>query len=127
MARFKAPKITQAQRINTVLELAELVFDVDEGRFYSGNNVDFGGIAIGSGLTKSVFEVTINSTIFNSKFLTLPQVPVLPNNVTLEFFQGTKQRNGIDFEVQTGTNIVSWDGLGLDGFIEVGDILIIEY
>ena len=52
----------------------------------------------------------------------------MPNNssfVTLEFLQGGGQENGVDFNVVGG--VLSWDGLGLDGFIESGDIIIVKY
>lgn len=127
MARFKAPKITTAQRLSMVLELSELVFDTDEKRFYAGDDLTNGGLLVGSGLSKNVFEVNITNQMILNKEVALPAIPTNPNSVTLEFYGGTKQRNGIDFEVQSGTNILTWSGLGIDGFIEENDKIIIEY
>jgi hypothetical protein len=59
------------------------------------------------------------------KQITLYPIPNNSSFVTLEFLQGGGQENGVDFNVVGG--VLSWNGLGLDGFIESGDIIIVKY
>lgn len=71
-------------------------------------------------------EIFNLSTIdISNKFLTLAETPVLSDSVTLYPRGGIPQVNTIDFSV-TG-NLLTWNGLGLDGFLEVGDILVVRY
>lgn len=68
---------------------------------------------------------TLNSGDILSKFITLTSTPQSPESVTFFIKGGIYQINGIDFDV-TG-NIVNWGGMGLDGFLEIGDIVVIQY
>jgi hypothetical protein len=61
----------------------------------------------------------------DNKQIVLAITPSVPGAVTLVPDEGIPQVNGKDFEV-TG-NILSWEGLGLEGFLELGELLIIQY
>jgi hypothetical protein len=87
----------------------------------AGNVIDF-NVSHGS---ITVLSITIKQSDVNHKYITLPTMPVDPQAVSLSFVGGTVQLNGIDFIV-VGDQL-SWDGLGLDGFIEKDDQIIVTY
>jgi hypothetical protein len=60
-----------------------------------------------------------------AKQITLSPVPNDSGSVTLEFLGAGGQENGVDFGVSG--DVLSWNGKGLDGFIESGDIIIVRY
>lgn len=68
---------------------------------------------------------TISPSQFSAKQVTLYPEPSNSDLVALEFLSGGGQENGVDFNVVG--SVLSWDGLGLDGFIELGDIIIVRY
>lgn len=70
-------------------------------------------------------KFVITAADITSKQITLVPQPNDATAVTLEFLSGGGQENGVDFEV-IGDSL-SWDGLGLDGFIETEDIIIVRY
>jgi hypothetical protein len=125
MAVFKAPRITSLQRGGLLLDASEIVYDTDENSFYGGNGLDVGGFPIGRGSGSSVFIYELKAIDITRKFITIPISPFSPSTVRMNIIGGIEQLNGVDFVV-TG-NIVSWDGLGLDDFLEVGDILLIQF
>lgn len=126
MAIFKVPKITTIQRQVLLLDISELVYDIDENAFYGGDGVTIGGNLIGgSGLGYILDRIEITQQDITNKYVTLSQTPSTPNNVILDMEGGIKQNNGIDYVVMG--NILSWDGLGLDGFIDETDVLLIQY
>lgn len=125
MAIFKAPRITSQQRGTIVLEQSEIVFDTDQNSFYGGNGIDLGGFPLGRGTGSIIITRTVTSDNIADKYLLLPTEPFLGSAVRLTFVNGIEQINGIDFTV-TG-NVLSWDSLGLDNFIETGDTIIIQY
>jgi len=71
------------------------------------------------------YTITITQQMLDDKFAILPFIPVNPDEVILVPAGGIQQLNGVDFEV-TG-NILSWDSLGLDNFLEVNDVLIMQH
>lgn len=73
----------------------------------------------------STENVTIAQDHLDNKRIVLLKAPVNPESVTFLFQSGIHQINGLDFSVIG--NEVTWDGLGLDGFIEIGDVVIIQY
>lgn len=126
MAVFKVPRISTAQRLNLMLEASEIVFDTDELLFYGGNGILDGGFPIGSGIgnnAKEQFKLTQND--IDNKRVQLSTAPRYPDLVSMTIIGGIDQVNGVDFEVIG--DYVSWDGLGLDGFLEKHDIIIIQY
>ena len=60
----------------------------------------------------------------DNKFVILSREPFLPGSVTLDIAGGIPQLYGFDFVVSG--NVLSWNGLGLDNLLEVGDTLIIR-
>lgn len=70
-------------------------------------------------------QFTINNVHLLMKRVVLTNTPVLGYDVIIFPRNGCAQFLGDDFAV-TGTE-VSWDGLGLDGLLEVGDIIHVDY
>lgn len=62
--------------------------------------------------------------IFNKKF-PLSNVPQEPLKLELTPIGGVPQVYGIDYAYENGN--VSWDGLGLDGFLELNEQVIVRY
>lgn len=125
MAVFKAPRISSSQRSTLVLEPSEIVYDTDNNSFYGGNGSDVGGFPIGLGASGLVTKYNLTQQDTNRKFILLPSEPFSSSSVRLNIVGGIEQVNGIDFIV-TG-NVLSWDGLGLDNFLDEGDTLLIQY
>jgi hypothetical protein len=128
MAIFKVPRITTIQRLTLLLEVGEIVYDTDQNIFYGGNGIENGGFPIGSGINSStnVTEIiTLTQENIDNKEVVLNSIPIIPESVQLTPNGGIPQINGIDFQVNL--NILTWNSLGLDGFLEVGDILIVQY
>jgi len=125
MAMFKAPKVTTAQRNTLTLEVSELVYDVDQKAFYGGDGTTLGGFLVGETSGFIVEQVELSQQDINNGFVTLGQTPLVPDAVILNIDGGIPQINGVDFRVQG--NKISWRNLGLDGFLEETDVLIIQY
>ena len=125
MAIFKVPRITTAQRLTLTLESSELVFDTDEALFYGGDGTTVGGFLVGAGGSQYKDTFTLTLTDITNKYVMLTEVPNFPATVQLLPDGGIPQRNGIDFSV--AGQQVSWDGLGLDNFLEVGDTFTVQY
>jgi hypothetical protein len=122
MAIFKAPKVTTNQRQTLVLEVSELVYDMDQKAFYGGDGIKPGGFLIGeTGL--ELIELTPED--ISNKFVTLSQTPLVPDAVVLNIDGGIPQINGIDYRIEG--NKISWSELGLDGFLDDTDVLIVQY
>lgn len=125
MAIFKAPRITTYQRSSLVLQEAELVYDTNQKTFYGGDNTTPGGFLIGANSGFLVERIELTNQNIADKFVTLSATPMVPSMVFLTVEQGITQINGVDFTV-TG-NVLSWDGLGLDNFLDNTDVLIVLY
>jgi hypothetical protein len=128
MAILRVPRISSIDRAGLLLQVGEVVYDTDENIFYGGNGVQYGGFPIGIGVNGGTLVtqiVTLTEENILTKQLILNTIPVNSNLVQLTPVNGIPQLNSVDFQVNL--NILSWNGLGLDGFLEVGDILIIEY
>jgi hypothetical protein len=126
MAILKVPRITTSARSNLVLEKAEIVMDTDQNIYYGGDGETTGGFPLGAGSSLSTETILITQEMINNKKLNLEKTPLFPSKVTLDFIGGIPQLNGIDFEIISG-NILSWEGKGLDNFIEKDDLIIITY
>lgn len=125
MAMFKAPKVTTAQRALLTLEVSELVYDLDQKAFYGGDGATPGGFLVGENSAYIVEQIDLTQEDIDNKFVTLAQTPLVPEAVILNIDGGIPQINGIDFIVQD--NKISWKDLGLDGFLEETDVLLIQY
>lgn len=80
-----------------------------------------------SGGTASYFvnKVTLDSTDIVNKYVTLTGSPTEVSNTILNIVGGVIQDYSVDFTV-IGSQL-SWNGLGLDGILTVGDKLIIQF
>jgi hypothetical protein len=126
MAIFKVPRITTAQRAGLVLDQAEIVFDTNLNTYFGGDGITAGGISLASGQAGYVVEIfTLIQADIDNKQITLSNAPVVPSSVKLLPQGGIEQIYGIDFDVTN--NILQWNGLGLDNFLEVGDIITVTY
>lgn len=79
--------------------------------------------SIDTSLTKESF--VLSSSDISAKYITLSNAPKKPESVSLFPSGGLQQVNGVDFDVVG--SVVSWAGLGLDGFLEENDRIIIHY
>lgn len=125
MAIFKAPRITEVQRMGLVLDASEVVYDTTVKSFFGGDGLTLGGFPIGKGIGTNVDNVILSQQNIDEKKVSLSSAPAVPGAVTLLPVGGIPQVNGIDFEVVG--NELSWDGLGLDNFLELGEQIIIQY
>ena len=125
MAIFKAPKLTTAQRNTLVLEVSELVYDIDQKAFYGGDGNTQGGFLVGESSGFIVERIDLTQEDIDNKYVTLKQTPLISSAVILDIEGGIPQINGIDYRVVG--NIISWNEMGLDGFLEETDVLIVQY
>lgn len=125
MAILKVPRITTIDRITLLLQIGEIVYDIDSNVFYGGNGVSLGGFPIGSNSGFGFERIQITQQNLIDKYVTLEFPPATPGSVILDMEGGIKQVNGVDYEILGDK--VSWDGLGLDGFIDETDVLLIQY
>jgi hypothetical protein len=125
MAIFKAPKVTTAQRNALTLDVSELVYDIDQKAFYGGDGSTQGGFLVGESSGFIVEKIQLTQDDINNKYVTLAQTPLVPSAVIIDISGGTSQLNGIDYEIIG--NKVSWNELGLDGFLDNTDVLIVQY
>lgn len=128
MAILKVPKITTAQRLGLTLQEAEVVYDTELRIYFGGDNITVGGFPIGNGSQAVSFveTITIDQTNIDEKRIVLQNETTNQQKTKFSFINGTIQILGIDYEY-TDEFTISWDGLGLDNFIEVSDIVLIEY
>lgn len=69
--------------------------------------------------------VTLSITNIEEKCFTLSAIPDTPEKIELTPIGGVLQVYGVDFVYQDG--VISWDGLGLDGFLENEEQVLIKY
>ena len=72
-----------------------------------------------------VEKFTLDGTDITNKYVTIAVAPTDATDTRLMIIGGVEQEYSVDFTV-TGLQ-VGWNGLGLDGFLEVGDDLIVVY
>jgi hypothetical protein len=129
MAVLRTPRCTTSQRMALILDVSEIVFDTDESNFYGGDGETPGGFLIGGGQLKDagfiIQYINITQEMLNNKSVTLAEMPINPDSVMLRFKDGLDQMIDVDYEVTE--NVVSWSGLGLDGFLDLEDVLVVEY
>lgn len=107
------------------LESSEVVFDTTMKSFFGGDGTTQGGFPIGKGIGTNVDKILLDQQSIDDKKVSLSSSPSVHRAVTLIPLGGIPQVNGIDFEVIG--NELSWEGLGLDNFLEIGEQLIIQY
>ena len=72
---------------------------------------------------------TLTSLDVSNRYLILTNTPTNESQTSLEYSGAVTQAYGVDFEVthdDSGRRL-SWQNLGLDGILEPGDIVRIEY
>jgi hypothetical protein len=79
----------------------------------------------GSGLGIPPEIIRLTELDIENKFVILSITPKFPKTVRLVCEGGLEQINGVDFVVVE--NILTWDALGLDNFLDSTDALIIHY
>lgn len=124
MAVLKVPRIRKQDREAIVLQASEIVFDLDEERYWGGNGATLGGIPLSESVTSHTEYIKLTNFHIENKRVQLPEIP-LNNNIILTPSGGIPQIMGVDFILNS--NLIIWEGLGLDGFLEVDDYLIIQY
>lgn len=126
MAIFKVPKINTENRASIVLDVSELVYDTDDTFFYGGDGETLGGRKVGSDLVEQKREVIIiDQMIVQENRIMLQSQPL--ENFPILFFPegGPQQVEEIDYTRISGG--VSFVGLGLENFLEVGERVEIVY
>lgn len=127
MAIFKVPKITTYDRNNIVLDVSEIVYDTDIKSYFGGDGETQGGFEIGktAGIkTKTETIILSADNIANKKFL-LENQPISVDTTIFLPEGGITQRPIIDYNLDI--NYVIWEGLGLDGFLEEGEVVRFTY
>jgi hypothetical protein len=126
MAIFKVPRITTEQRINLLMDASEIVYDIDLNKFYGGDGISVGGFPIGKSVNDGkTLTITLLEGDIENKRVVLEIEPMQPSSVLVVPFGGPPQVNGIDYTISG--NVLSWDGLGLDGFLEKDEIILVQF
>ena len=81
---------------------------------------------VGYGDMTKVDVITIRPEHMANKRITLTKPPISWEKIRVAPEGGPNQIFYKDFIIQNDNELV-WDGLGLDGLLEVGDTLVIEY
>ena len=87
-------------------------------------DLNLGGGSSNGDFQLSCREVTAGED--TAKKLTLSPTPADTDEVAMFIVGGSSQKPGIDYEIING-NELSWDGLGLDGLLSVGDKILLLY
>ena len=74
-------------------------------------------------LDREVFLLTVEDAA--NKSITLSYEPADGSNIIFNPIGGPTQVQGLDYDVVG--NVISWNGLALDGILEAGDRLVIYY
>jgi hypothetical protein len=127
MAIFRVPKITTTDRSQLVLSESEIVYDKDTASFFGGDDSTIGGFEIGknAGLKVKTETLVMTQVIIDNKSLSLQKQPTNPNDILFLPEGGIRQNYGTEFTLNQ--NVISWENLSLDGFLEVNDIINITY
>lgn len=127
MAIFKVPKITTYDRRNIILDVSEIVYDTDDKSYYGGDGETQGGFKIGesAGIKTVTKTITLTSTHISEKRFLLDYEPFSVDSTIFLPEGGIAQRPKIDYDVDA--NYVVWEGLGLDNFLEEGEVVRFTY
>lgn len=82
-------------------------------------------VTIVAAVPQSKVEFVVDQGILAQGFFQLPTFPLNPSLVRLIPEGGVEQINGVDFNVQT--NKVVFRDFGLDGFLDVGEVVSIHF
>lgn len=94
----------------------------------SGNQASV--VSVSNPLASSASSVVVekfelSTTDVNLKQVQLNKAPTNPSSVVVFPQGGIPQFSGIDFVVTD--NILSWNNLGLDGFLQQGETIFVQY
>jgi len=113
--------------IQEVEGVTELHYKDDEGRVVrltnKGQPVGGGGSINGDWQLK--FR-TITTTEFNNKQFTMSPVPQVASEVSVDILGGSSLVFGTDYTIDIN-GVFSWDGLGIDGIVQAGDVFRLGY
>jgi len=72
--------------------------------------------------------ITLVAGDITNEYASLSKTPEDTAQVVLDIVSGCVQRNGVDYDAyDSGPARIDWDGKGLDGVLEVGDVLVVTY
>lgn len=87
-----------------------------------------GMIGAGDGVVQYVETYTLTATDISNKYITLTAIPLEADDVVLSVRNAGAQQVNSDFAMDlTNTDRLSWNGKGLQGFLEEGDELTVVY
>jgi hypothetical protein len=112
-----------SSKSGVTLQFKSLVAGAGVNLTPSGTEIEIS--ATGSSVTDNLEYRELTALEISNKSLTLLNTPLAASLVAVDAIGGGAQDYGIDFTV-TG-NILSWNGLALDGLLEAGDKLRIKY
>lgn len=81
----------------------------------------------GSGTSYKIFVKTIDATDIANKWFVLPSAPITETDNIMSIRNAPSMTYGLDYAVNIADSRVMWNGLGIDGIIEVGDVVTIMY
>lgn len=104
------------------------IFDLNFSSPQNGDKIvyDFGDSEWQNIPGERNYTVTLTATDITNKYITLNFSPKVSQSVSFIPQGGLPQIYGIDFQVISG-NLLSWNGLGLEGFLEAGDVVVVNY
>lgn len=91
-------------------------------------------VRTGGGGTSSVITVagewkveyhTITLAELTAKQFTMTEAPTDASNTLVDILQGSSQQYSVDFNI--AGDILNWNGLGMDGIVNVGDVIRLAY
>lgn len=77
-----------------------------------------------------VDKYTLNNTDISNKAVILSKVPTNASKVNVDIPGGTLQVYSVDYTIDSALSAnktLDWNGLGLDGLLASGDILVVTY
>jgi hypothetical protein len=121
------PLLRPDSGIKVALEEREIVVEI-LGASLPGTKGDKGDKGdpgpAGFGTENDIEHVLTDEDIAAKRFSFSP-LPLDSDLVQVDFLGGTWQRKGIQYRINGG--VFSWGGLGLDGFLEAGEIIRLTY
>lgn len=93
-----------------------------------GTWVEDAGVAEGGGELFEAEVFTLDATDITNKYVQLTYVPADNSEISLLIGSAPVQEYGTDFKQDdTFSKRITWELLGLDGILEIGDIITINY